>query len=45
MMEVRYPFVTYGPIKKGDRFEIIYLPNSKLGAIVRVLEENEIKKK
>jgi hypothetical protein len=30
--------VFYGPVNKGERFEIIYLPYSKIGDIVRKLE-------
>jgi hypothetical protein len=33
--------VTYYPINEGDEFEVIYLPNSKIGAIVRKIENPE----
>jgi len=36
--------VTYTPIHQGDRFEVIYLPHTKFGAIVRKIEDsNEVK--
>lgn len=34
--------VTYTPIYRGDRFEVIYLPNTGYGAIVKKLEGSEL---
>lgn len=34
--------VTYPPIYQGDRFEVIYLPNTEYGAIVKKLESGEL---
>lgn len=36
--------VTYTPIRQGDIYEVLYLPSSKAGAIVRKIEDlNEVK--
>jgi len=34
--------VTYPPVYQGDRFEVIYLPNTGYGAIIRKLEGGEL---
>lgn len=34
--------VNYTPIYKGDRFKVIYLPNTGYGAIIKKLESGEL---
>lgn len=34
--------VTYPPVYQGDRFEVIYLPNTGYGCIVQKLESGEL---
>ena len=33
--------VNYTPIREGERYEIIYLPNTTFGSIIRQIEEDE----
>lgn len=40
--EIKNIVVTYPPIYQGDRFEVIYLPNTGYGAIVKKLESGEL---
>ena len=34
--------VTYPPVYQGDRFKVIYLPNTGFGAIIQKLEDGEL---
>jgi hypothetical protein len=40
--ETKKIVVTYPPVYQGDRFEVIYLPNTGYGAIIRKLEGGEL---
>lgn len=43
--EIKKIVVTYPPVYQGDRFEVIYLPNTGYGAIVKKLDDiNETNK-
>lgn len=34
--------VVYPPIRKGEIYEVMYLPHTRLGVIVRKIEEDEL---